>query len=103
MNIPNIPSLIEPGVKYFLTESLKQCHQIKETYTNTVMNLMFFIIFALVISGILIYRYKGKITPEERKEQELQKQQYILSKIKQFSETQARQSQQLITNLPHWE
>ena len=28
------PILIEPGVRYFLNETLKQCHIFKENYNN---------------------------------------------------------------------
>ena len=45
------PILTEPGVKYFLNETLKQCHSFKEKYNNMMFNIgitfAFFIIFGL--------------------------------------------------------
>jgi hypothetical protein len=97
------PILTEPGVKYFIGETLKQCHQFKEKYKNTIINIYLFIGFCIVLGIILIYKYKGKLTPEEMKEKELQKKYYILSKIKNFQDARIRAQQELITGLPHWE
>ena len=64
--IPSKPSLIEPGVKYFLRETLKQCHQFREKYHNFLFNLALFSIFLLIVLAILFYKYKGRITPAEK-------------------------------------
>lgn len=37
------PVLIEPGVKYFLSETLKQCNQFKNKYNNILFNISLFI------------------------------------------------------------
>ena len=99
----NKPMLTEPGVKYFLNETLKQCHKIKEKYNNTLFNIWLLIGFFIVLGIILLYKYKGKLTPEEIGEKELQKKQYILSKIRNFQDAKIRAQQELITGLPHWE
>ena len=39
------PTLTEPGVKYFLRETLKQCHDKRTTYYNIIWNCGFFFIF----------------------------------------------------------
>ena len=97
------PTLTEPGVKYFLGETLKQCHKFKEQYYNVVINVGLFLMFLVVLGGILLYKYKGKLTPEQMREKELEKQRYILSRIKNFQDAKIREQQQLITGLPHWE
>ena len=73
------PTLIEPGVKYFLNQTLKQCHIIKEKYNNVLFNISLFICFMLVLGGILLYKYKCRLTPHEKAEKNKEKQQYILS------------------------
>jgi hypothetical protein len=103
MNINDIPSLVEPGVKYFLNESLKQCHQFKQNYKNQLFNLYLFLAFCMLIAVFLIYKYKGKLTPEELEEKELQKKYYILSRIKNFQDAKIRSQQALITGLPHYD
>jgi len=97
------PILTEPGVKYFLNESLKQCHMFKEKYNNTLFNIGLTISFFIILGILLLYKYKGKLTPEEIEENENNKKIYILSKIKNYQESKLRAQQQLITGLPHWE
>jgi hypothetical protein len=106
MNFDNIyakPILTEPGVKYFLNETLKQCHSFKEKYNNMMFNIGITIAFFFILGILLLYKYKGKLTPEEMEQKETEKKQYILSKIKNYQETKLRAQQQLITGLPHWE
>lgn len=62
------PQLIEPGVKSFLSHTLSNCRQIKEKYYNRIYNILGFILVVCVIGAWLYYRYKGKMTPEERGE-----------------------------------
>jgi hypothetical protein len=99
----NRPMLTEPGVKYFLNETLKQCHIFKEKYNNTLANIGLFIGFFIILGIILLYKYKGKLTNEEIREKEMEKKKYILSKIKNYQDAKLRAQQQLITGLPHWE
>ena len=97
------PILTEPGVKYFLNQSLKQCHIVKTKFHNVIFNIGLFIAFLLILGLILLYKYKGKLTPVEKEEKNKEKQKYILSKIKQFQEAKRIAHQELITGLPEWE
>jgi len=97
------PTLTEPGVKYFLNQALKQSHIIKEKFHNTVFNVGMLIFFLVILAFILIYKYKGKLTPVEIAQKNKEKQQYILQKIKNFQIAKQRAHQELITGLPHWE
>jgi hypothetical protein len=96
------PTLIEPGVKYFLNETLKQCHVFKNNYHNYLLNIGLFIAFLVILGLVLLYKYKGKLTPAEKIMKENEKQQYILSKIKNYQDAKLRAQQELITGLPHW-
>ena len=97
------PSLTEPGVKYFLNQALKQSHIIREQFHNTVFNIGMFIFFLIILGGILVYKYKGKLTPVEVAKKNKEKQQYVLEKIKKFQVAKQIAQQELITGLPHWE
>ena len=97
------PMLTEPGVKYFINETLKQCHQFKERYYNTLINIWLLFCFFIGLAILLIFKYKGKLTPEEIEEKEEKKKMYILSKIRNYQDAKVRAQQQLITGLPHWE
>jgi hypothetical protein len=97
------PMLTEPGVKYFLNETLKQCHRHKENFNNMLFNISLLIGFFILLGILLLFKYKGKLTPEEIKEKEMEKKRYILSKIRNFQDAKLRAQQELITGLPHWE
>jgi len=97
------PFLIEPGVRYFLNETLKQCNQFKNKYNNILFNISLFIFFLFILGTILLYKYKGKLTFAEKEIQNREKQQYILEKIKNFQEAKRQASQELISGLPTWE
>ena len=75
------PALTEPGVKYFLNHSLKQCHIVRNNFHNTVFNIGLLIAFLIVLGLILLYKYKGRLSPVEIQRKNKEKQQYILSKI----------------------
>jgi hypothetical protein len=97
------PLLIEPGVKYFLNETLKQCREFKNKYQNILLNVGLFFGFLILLGLILLFKYKGKLTSSEKAQRNYEQQQYILSKIKNFQEAKKRASQELITGLPAWE
>ena len=75
------PSLTEPGIKYFLHQTLKQCHITKNGFHTTVFNVGMLLGFMIILAAILFFKYKGKITPAEKHKKDYEKQQYILSKI----------------------
>ena len=97
------PKLVENGVKYFLNETLKQCHAFKLSYHNLIFNITLFISFVVGLTLILYFNYKGKLTPIEKQHKERAKHQYILSKIKNLQEAKRRARQELITGLPSWD
>jgi len=97
------PMLTEPGVKYFLNETLKQCHTFKEKHNNTLFNIGLLIGFFVILGVLLLYKYKGKLTREEIRENEESKKRYIMSKIRNYQQAKLRSQQDLITGLPHWE
>jgi hypothetical protein len=97
------PSLIEPGIKYYLTETLKQCNHFKSQHYNLLVNIGISVLFVLILGGFLLYNYKGKLTPAEKNEREKEKQQYILRSIKNYQTAKLHAQQELITGLPHWD
>jgi len=96
------PRLTEPGVKYFLGQTLKQCKDFKDKYHYYIFNLSIFIGICVVVGIFLFFRYKGKPSPEEKAQKDREKQQYILSKIQMLQITKQKERQALITGLPSW-
>ena len=97
------PSLTEPGVTYFLYQTLKQCHIARDNFHNLVFNIGLFIGFLIILGLILLYKYKGRLSPVELERKNKEKQQYILSKIQNFQQAKREAQQELITGLPAWE
>tara|TARA_Y100000389_G_C17395582_1_gene482316 strand:- start:117 stop:428 length:312 start_codon:yes stop_codon:yes gene_type:complete len=93
------PYLVEPGVKYFLNETLNNCSILKDKHYNLIFNFIIVIVFFIILGIILYYRYKGKISPKEKKEKEIKKQQYIMSKIRNYH---ASKKTSQITGLPEF-
>lgn len=96
------PTLVEPGVKYFLKETLANCASYKKTYYNNVFNISIGLALGLFIVAILYYKYKGKPSPAELVLNERKKKHYILSRIKNYQDAKVRKSQENITGLPNW-
>ncbi len=66
--------LIEPGTKYFLSESLRQSHHVKMQYYNSYFNLGCVVGIFIIICAVLWWKYKGRKTPFEIEEKEREKQ-----------------------------
>ena len=99
----NKPSLIEPGVKYFLNETLKNCRSKKQIREKININIVLLLFFFILIGSILYYKWKTKPTLEELKQRDNIKKYYILNKIKQIKDKKLKNRNETITNLPKFE
>ena len=96
------PRLIEPGVKYFLNGTLKECRRFKDKHATILFNIIMVFVLIVVVGGFLMYKYKGKLTPTEVYIKNRKKKEYIISKLQQLAYLRKTQSQSIITNLPEW-
>ena len=80
------PVLIEPGVKYFLNETLKQCHNNRVTIYYYVFNITIFVLFVSIVGLTLYYCKKNRLSDVEKRKKMLRDQQYVLSKIKFYKD-----------------
>ena len=55
------PSLVEPGMKYFINETLNQCKIIKDKYRNIIFNFSLLIGIIVILGTFMYVRYKGKL------------------------------------------
>lgn len=94
------PSLTEFDTRYYIRHSLKESRKFKDKYITIFVNILFFLIFVFFLGGILLYKYKGKLTPQEKKNNEEKKKQYIFQKLHQHACDKQMKNQSLITNLP---
>jgi hypothetical protein len=98
------PTLIEPGVKYFLSGTLKECRRFKDKHYSILFNFYMACVLIFIIGIFLYYRYKGKLTPAEINVKNRKKHEYIISKLNQIAYIKKTQNSEsnLITNLPTW-
>jgi hypothetical protein len=103
-NISTAPKLIEPGVRYFLSGTLKECRKFKEFHSRIFFNIYMAGLLILVIGGFLLYRYKGKLTPAEIEIKNRKKHEYIISKLHQIAYLKKNQGlpEGMITGLAQW-
>tara|TARA_Y100000992_G_C21274443_1_gene499047 strand:+ start:12334 stop:12642 length:309 start_codon:yes stop_codon:yes gene_type:complete len=99
MNLYNNLSLVEPGMKYFINNTLNQCRLLKDKYINFFYNLSLFVIFSVFLSLFLYYRYKSKLSKVDKEKQENDKKKFLMSKITNYKLQNNKNS---ITNLPEF-
>ena len=97
------PILTEPGVKYFLKETLKNCKIKKDNDFNYLMNLALLISFFAVSGGLLYYKYRTRPTDEDRNKTKQLKRDYFVNRVRQLEAKKAKQLSKQITNLPKFE
>ena len=56
------PTLFEPGVNYFLDNTLKNIHVNKKKRFDTFLNIILLFIFIVILGVILVYKYNNKPT-----------------------------------------
>ena len=97
------PILIEPGTRYFLKETLKQCNIKKNIFYGRILNISLFLLFLTILGTFLFYKHKSKLTPKEHEDKKRSEQEYIMTKLRIFNEEAQRQHNLLITNLPRFD
>lgn len=97
------PVLTEPGVSYFLKETLKNCKKTKIKQFNYFINLALLITFIILLLSFLLYKYKTRPTEEDRKKLKQLKKTYFINKVRQLQAKKAKELNQSITHLPKFE
>ncbi len=100
----NKPRLVEHNVKYFLKNVLKNCHNIKQNNYNFYYNSCLLILFIILFSLILSFKYKGNSTNKELLLKQEKDKQYIMSKLFYYNrvnyDNKQKMRNNMITNLP---
>jgi hypothetical protein len=98
------PRLIEPGVKYFLSASLEQCHLIKTKYYNFLYNLGLLLTFAIIVGVTLYLKYKRKNDKLLQQQIHAQEKEYILNKLRFMQDyRKSQENVHLLTDLSSWQ
>ena len=94
------PSLTDFTTKYYIRHSLKEVRVFKDKYMTIAVNIILLIVFITLIGGLLYYKYKGKLTDQEKLFKEKQKKMYLFEKLHRISYEKNKEKQNLITDLP---
>jgi len=94
------PSLTNLTTKFHIRMSLKESRQFKDKYITIAVNILLFLAFVILFGSLLYYKYKGKLTPQEKHIKDNQKKQYLFQKLHQLSYEKQKENQSLITDLP---
>lgn len=93
------PKLIDFGTKNFISNNLKECHHTRVSYYTYIFNFSIFAAFIFVVFIVLYYLSTYKKSNAELEEKMLSDQDYILSKIKHYKDTN-KNNKSLLTDLP---
>jgi len=93
--------LTEPGIRAYFIRSLNECKTKKVEYYTFWTNIALLGLFIAIVGLTLRYKYKGKLTPEQRNAKMENDRMHILNKIKQVQILKQKESNELITNLPY--
>ena len=94
------PNLTEPGIVYYLHNSLRNHHIKKMRVQNRYYNLACFLVLLGILGIFLFYKIKSKPEVEEQKQLKEQTRQYLLNK---FTKKTNLGTTAQITNLPKFE
>mgnify|MGYP001212550845 CR=1 FL=1 len=94
------PTLTENLSKFYIRTSLKDIRVKKNKYITIFINIFLFLLFIGSIGAFLYYKYKGKLTPEEKEIKDNQKKMYLFEKLHKISYEKHKENQNLITDLP---
>jgi hypothetical protein len=87
--------LIENGVRYYMSQTLKECRRFKDKHMTFFFNVSLGLFLIFILGTILYIKYKGKLTAEEQQQKQTEQYQYILSKLQQFAHHRYVQHNQL--------
>jgi len=97
------PRLIEPGTKYFLSETLKSCNIRKKSKNVFLLNIGLLFFFIIILTLYLAYKYKTKPTEKDIENKKKTKKNYILSKLQNIMAVSKIKNKEMITSLPKFE
>jgi len=98
------PTLVSNNLKNFINLKLKKCNLSKFNISSYYYNIILFALFSVILSIILISKYKGFKSATEIYKKNIADKEYIMSKLiyynKQNLDNQNRIKKNLITDLP---
>ena len=79
-------------------KNLEKAHEYRENYYNNIFNLVMGFLLVAGLSLWLAFLYRGKLSPEEKKQREQKKKQDMLDMINRFHDTKLKEQQNLLNH-----
>lgn len=97
------PNLVEPGVRFYINNTLKKCSAVKNKFNYILYNFYYLVIFIFFIGGFLIFKYKGKLTSEELKTKQIKEKEIVYTNLMKINMIKKDiEKTNMITGLPLW-
>lgn len=95
--------LVEPGMKYFMNQTLKQCCNKKYTFYNQIYNISLGLGLFISFSLFLIYCYNEKRNVAKKRIHAQNSEYYLTNLVKNIQLEERRKKNEMITQLPTFE
>lgn len=80
------PSLTDAGVKQYVTDMLRQCHRHRAMLYEWALNVGLILAAGLAVVGVIWFRRRSRLSPEEEYEKELAKRKLVLGYVRNFQD-----------------
>ena len=80
--------LVEPGMRYFINQTLIKCKDLKDKNRNLIYNISLFFGFSTVLGLFLFYRHKSKKSKKEEIEKDNKKKMYMWNLMQSRNKTE---------------
>ena len=80
--------LVEPGMRYFINQTLIKCKDLKDKNRNLIYNISLFFGFTTVLGLFLYYRHKNKASKKEQIEKDNKKKMYMWNLMQSRNKTE---------------
>jgi len=74
--------LVEPGIRTYFHSSFEECKKYKLGYYTKILNIGLFILFVAIVSAVLYFKKKKKLTPAQKNKKNEEDRMYIINKIR---------------------
>ena len=87
---PNSASLIEPGTRQFLFNTLQRCKRFKEHRKTKYTNIITFIVLIVVFGGLIWYKRMTRMTSAENEDRRRSINDYLMEKVRTYNRNKPR-------------
>ena len=92
------PNLVDPGTRYYVSETLQRCHSTRVNIYYWIMNITVVVVIGLILACFVYLAWSKRTTPEEHRQKLVKDHEAVLKQIRVYRNEQNRIHQ--FTTLP---